>query len=116
MMNNATQIKPKTVRATILTLALLLSAIVAQPVSTAQADVLIMPIRTVFTGHDRMKSLTVVNTANTAATFRLSFYYQKQTPDGGYTNQGDKPLDPKYDIAKMISYSPRQVFLGPNAT
>ncbi len=108
--------KMKTLRTTVLTLAVLLGMLVTQPVTQAQADILIMPIRTVFTDHDRMKTLTVVNTSNKAATFRLSFFYQRQTADGGYADQGDKPLDPKYDIAKMITFSPRQVNMAPNAT
>jgi hypothetical protein len=108
--------KMKTVRTTVLTLAILLGALVTQPVSTARADLLIMPIRTVFTDRDRMKTLTVVNTANKAATFRLSFYYQRQTADGSYINQENTPLDPKYDIAKMITFSPRQVNMAPNAS
>ena len=106
----------KTVRATVSTLALFLVMLVAQPITTARADLTLMPIRTVFSGHDHMKSLVVVNSGTKAATFRLSFYYQRQVLDGGYAAQGDKPLDPKYDVAKMISYSPRQITLAPNAT
>jgi P pilus assembly chaperone PapD len=79
----------------------------------AKADILIMPIRVAFKDHERTQSLTVMNTSPKAATFRLSFYYQKQTPEGSYVRV-DTPLNPEYDISKMIVYSPREIHLPPN--
>lgn len=81
--------------------------------SIAQADVLIMPIRTVFKDRDRMKNITLVNSSPTYAKYALTFFYQKQNPDGTYTKQ-EEPVNPAGDIAKMIVYSPREVSLPPN--
>lgn len=80
---------------------------------TARADIMILPIRTVFKDRDRTKTLTVVNTSDKAATFKLSFYNQRQTPDGGYAKQ-DEPINPKYDLSKLLVFSPRQVDLPPS--
>lgn len=81
--------------------------------SLVVADVLIMPIRTVFSDRDRMKNITLVNSAPTYAKFALSFFHQKQNPDGTYTKQ-EEPLNPAGDISEMIVYSPREVNLPPN--
>ena len=78
----------------------------------AHADIMLLPIRTVFKDRDRTKTLTVVNTADRAATFKLSFYHQKQIPSGGYEKQ-EGPINPDYDLSKMIVFSPRQVDLPP---
>lgn len=76
----------------------------------ARADIMILPIRTVFKDRDRTKTLTVANTSDKAATFQLSFYNQRQIPSGGYEKQ-DAPINPDYDLSKLIMFSPRQVDL-----
>lgn len=92
--------------------AMALAAAVFFSVPTAFADLMIMPIRTVFQGHDRMKGIMLVNAATTPATFRLAFYHLKQLPTGAYESL-DGPTTPGYDLSKMIVYSPRQVDLPP---
>lgn len=91
----------------------------ASPVVTAaapaSANLMILPIRAVFKDKDRMQSITVVNTSDKAATFRISFFHQNQTADGGYAPVA-APSDPNLDLAKMLTYSPRQVTLPPGAS
>lgn len=78
----------------------------------ALADMMIMPIRTTFVDGDRMKNLTVVNTSDKEGSFRLQFYHMKQVENGGYERL-DGPPDPKFDLSKMLVFSPRQVTLPP---
>lgn len=92
--------------------AMALSAVVFFSVPAALADLMIMPIRTVFQGHDRMKGLTLVNTSTKAAIFRMELYHLKQLPTGAYEAL-EGPTTPGYDLTKMIVYSPRQVELPP---
>lgn len=92
--------------------ALMLSAVIFFSIPAAMADLMIMPIRTVFQGRDRMKGITLVNTATTPATFRLEFYHLKQKESGGY-ERVEEPTTPGYDLSKMLVYSPRQVDLPP---
>ena len=81
------------------------------PVAGARADLMIMPVRVVFQARDRTANVTLVNVANHKETYRLSWMYQKQKEDGSYT-QLPGPIDPAYDPAKMVVYSPRQVILA----
>ena len=87
--------------------------LLAQPASAG--GILILPIRVVFSGHDRSKSITVMNTGQKPATFRMSLFYQKQTKNGGY-KKIDKPLVPGVDLKKMLVYSPRQIYIQPNGS
>lgn len=89
-----------------------LAGMIALPVAVAQANLMILPIRVVFKDRDRMQGITLVNSGNTEATYKLSFYYQKQIETGGYTKH-DGPLSPECDMEKMLNYSPRQVSLPP---
>lgn len=78
--------------------------------SGAVADVMIMPLRVIFTDADRLKSLTVVNSSREAALFRVEFVNKRQLETGGYMDI-EGPLNPDFDLAKMLVYSPRQVEL-----
>lgn len=86
-----------------------LALFLAVPVPVA-ADILILPIRTVFKDRERMKNIAVVNKSDKAATFRMSLFYQEQTADGSYKKL-DGPLNPAADFSKMMTFSPRQVSL-----
>jgi hypothetical protein len=80
----------------------------------ARADMLVMPMRVYFKDGDRLKGLTTLNTGNVQAVYRLSFEHKKQLPNGSYENlQG--PLNPAYNPADWLVYSPRQVSLVPQA-
>ncbi len=82
-------------------------------IPSAWADIMIMPIRIVFSSRDRMQDITVFNSSRTAAgTYRLSWVYAQQTEDGGY-KQLDHPLNPELDPTTAILFSPRQVSLPP---
>lgn len=90
--------------ASILAVALTLTSL---PVA---ADLMVLPIRTVFKDRDRSKSISLINGSNESGTFRLEFYNQKQVESGGYeplTAANDSP----YDLSKMLVFSPRQVTL-----
>ena len=91
--------------------ALAFSAMLAAA-SPALSDLMIMPIRVVFTDRDRMKALTVINNSNERAIFRMKFKDQRQIESGSY-QELDEPLNPEFDVSKMIVYSPRQVDLPP---
>ena len=95
----------------ILAAALALTGIAAD-VTPAQADVMIMPTRIAFKDRDRMKSLTMANTSEERATFRLTFYHQTQQPDGSYRPDKADEVQ-QYDLSKMMQFSPRQVDLQP---
>lgn len=91
---------------------LIAGAAIVTPVAIARADLLILPIRVVFKDRDKMQGVTVMNTSDKNATFRLSFYYQKQVEGGGY-QKVDGPITPECDMEKMMVFSPRQISLPP---
>jgi P pilus assembly chaperone PapD len=93
---------------------LLLGVTLAIPVSMSYAGLLIMPIRTVFLDGDRSKGITLANYSAEPNSFRIKFLHQKQVSNGGYAIQKE-PLDPKYDLSKMLVFSPRQVDLEPQS-
>lgn len=95
--------------------AALLGLMLFVPAQAVLADLMVMPPRLIFKDGDRMKNLTVANRSPNDATFRLSFYHQKQLENGSY-----EPLDasqtPEFDLSKMIVFSPRQVKLEAGGT
>jgi hypothetical protein len=82
------------------------------PALPARADLLIMPIRIYFLGRERMQDMTLVNTSDKAATFRIGWRHQRQVETGGYRPQ-EEPLNPDYNPEDLIVFSPRQVTLPP---
>lgn len=79
----------------------------------AQADVMIMPIRVVFSSRDRMQDITVFNSSNNqGGTYIMSWMNVQQTESGDYKKL-DKPLNPEFDPETAILFSPRQVSLAP---
>lgn len=80
---------------------------------TARADVMIMPIRIVFSSRDRMQDITVFNSSrNEGGTYVLSWMNVQQTETGDYKKL-DKPLNPELNPETAILFSPRQVSLAP---
>lgn len=96
---------------TIATLVIALNFLVI-PTSEAQADMLVMPPFIMFEDRDRLHDIALINTGNTAGTYRITWIYYKQKEEGGYELM-DTPLNPEYDHAKMIVFSPKQVTLPP---
>lgn len=84
-------------------------------IPAVKADILILPPRIVFQSGDRMKGFTLVNNSDEAAAFEASLFYQRQAEDGSYVKI-DPPTDPSMDLAKMISFSPKRIFLEPRST
>lgn len=80
----------------------------------SQADIMLMPICVVFQGHQRVADILVLNNSDKTATFRLSWLYQKQAENGSYQDL-DGPINPAYDVGKMVIFSPRQMTLPPGA-
>lgn len=78
--------------------------------SIAWANLMVMPPRIIFKDGDRMKTLTVANVSPEDATYRLSFYHQKQLENGTY-QPVETPVNPEFDLSKMLVFSPRQVQL-----
>ncbi len=78
----------------------------------ARADMLIMPVRLIFLDRDRMHDINLVNTDKDVSTFRIKLEHLWQNETGGYdTKEG--PVNPEFDPAKMLMFSPRQVTLEP---
>lgn len=78
----------------------------------AWSDIMIMPVYAVFSDRSRNEDITLVNTSNEEAVFRLGWAYQRQNEDSTYTQQ-DTPIDPAFDFQKSVFFSPRQVTLPP---
>jgi fimbrial chaperone protein len=105
---------PKASRFAILSAALFL---VAAPAFSDEpsTSMMIFPTSPFFTDAVRSEHINIVNNSETSATFRVSLIYEKQGPDGVPTHLESAP-DPNFDLAKMLIYSPRQVFLQPGDT
>lgn len=83
--------------------------------SIAHASLLIAPLRVVFDDRERGKTVTIINTSDTKATYRLEVVNQQQLPDGSYK---DIPKDTltnsqTFFADEMLRVSPRQVALKP---
>lgn len=79
---------------------------------TANAKLLIMPTYVVFEDRDRTQDITIMNTSNETATYRMGWLHYKQNEDGLYQRLSE-PLNPEFDPETMIVFSPRQVRLPP---
>ncbi len=95
-------------------IAVLCAGILMWPLIPARADILILPLRVYFKDGDRVKALTTMNNGQVQAIYRLAFDHKKQQPDGSYLNL-TSALNPDYDPAQWLVYSPRQVDLLPQA-
>lgn len=87
----------------------------SQP-SFAMGNLTITPWRIVFGARDRSASVTLLNTSDRPATYRIGWLLTKATADGKYDLS---PYNPKKDknpfsVPNMIIYSPRQVTIEPH--
>lgn len=88
----------------------LATAVLLGGTTAALSDMMIMPIRVVFKDRDRLKSITVVNRSNEERVYRIETFNQRQLETGGYeTIPEGTPIE--FDLAKMLTFSPRQVKL-----
>jgi hypothetical protein len=76
------------------------------------AGLRISPTRVVVEGRTRSAEVTLINTGDEAATYRVNFINMRMTDDGDY--QRVEAPDPGQQFAdKMIRYAPRQVTVNP---
>ena len=98
---------------------LCLLGVVALAASGAQAqrgpgDLLVAPTRVVFEGRQRTAEITLVNTAATAATYRITLVHLRMDEMGGTQEIEAGDTGPGELFADdLIRYSPRQVTLEP---
>ncbi len=70
------------------------------------------PTRIVFEGRQKSAEVTLLNSANASATYRISFKNMRMLEDGSYEDI-TTPASGENFADEMIRYSPRQVILGP---
>jgi hypothetical protein len=77
-------------------------------------DLLVAPTRLVFEGRQRTAEITLVNTAATAATYRITLVHLRMDETGGTREIEAGDAEPGELFADdLIRYSPRQVTLDP---
>lgn len=83
--------------------------------TAAQASLLIAPLRVVFDDRERGKSVSVINTSDKTATYRISMINLQQLASGKYNDLSKPDALPVegYFAKDMIRFSPRQVTLKP---
>lgn len=80
------------------------------PAGSSVGDLLVAPTRILFDGNDRSSEVTLVNTGDGEATYRISLMHLEMTPLGELkeVTEGEFLAEP------LIRFSPRQVTLEPN--
>jgi len=77
------------------------------------AGLLVAPTRVVFEGSRRSAALTLINTGNEVATYRISFIQMEMTEAGQIVEIEEDEADGPF-ADRLIRYSPRQVTLKPH--
>lgn len=81
---------------------------------SATAGIMIYPKYVFFDDKTKSAEVTLINSDKLeSANYRISITYQKQNPDGSYT-QVDQEEFPKDNAAQVLRYSPRSVLLKPS--
>ncbi len=83
--------------------------------SSAYAGLLIAPLRVVFDQNERSKVVTIINSGQKSASYRIGFKNLEQLPSGEYKeikNRNNVNAS-QFFANKMIRFSPRQVSLNP---
>jgi hypothetical protein len=83
-----------------------------QPKAVGLGDLLVAPTRVVLQGRDRSAELTLVNTGETTATYRISFLNLRMN-ENGEMEEIQEPGEGERFADSLIRYSPRQVILEP---
>lgn len=76
------------------------------------ASLTITPLRVTFADRQRTSEIVLINTSNTTNTYRVGWMYNRQKTDG-YYEEIESPLNPNFNPADMILFSPRQVTIPP---
>ncbi|MDE2337401.1 MAG: hypothetical protein KGL10_08820 [Alphaproteobacteria bacterium] len=98
---------------------LVLSALLLLPraaLPAAMGNLTITPWRIVFGARDRSGAVTLLNTSNQAATYRIGWMLTQATAQGKYVQipyDREKDKNP-FSVPNMIIYSPRQVTIEPH--
>lgn len=95
------------ISAFILSLAILLAP------TAAEARIDILPRKILIDDRARSADVTIMNLGDKTGTIRLSIIAYQQLENGTY-KELDKPLNPAFDPATTVRFSPRQFTLPPN--
>jgi hypothetical protein len=79
----------------------------------AFADLLVTPKRVVFDDRDRTQQVVLINSSNTARSYRLEWREQQQLPNGGYKTLTQEEAQGRKMASEVMRFSPRQVRLAP---
>jgi P pilus assembly chaperone PapD len=80
----------------------------------APGDLLVAPTRVVFEGRERSAAITLVNTGDATATYRISFVNLRMNDEGGTAEvETSGATAGELFAAELVRYSPRQVTLAP---
>jgi len=80
--------------------------------SPAQARIDIVPQKIVVESRDRSGELTILNLFKEPSTFRMDIVHYAQDENGAYKKL-NAPLNPAFDPASIVRFSPRQFTLQP---
>ncbi len=95
---------------------LLVVLLVPHLAAASAGSLTLTPWRVVFGARDRSASVTLLNTSNQQATYRIGWLMLKATDQGRYieeTYNREKDKNP-FDVPNMVIYSPRQVTIEPH--
>ena len=92
---------------------LVVRAVLCSMAVCASAGIMIYPKYVFFDDKTKSSEVMLINSSETeSANYRVSITYQRQNPDGSYTQVGQEEL-PADNAAQVLRYSPRSVLLKP---
>ncbi|MCL1139976.1 molecular chaperone [Shewanella pneumatophori] len=83
-------------------------------INSAQASLLVSPIRVAFEGRERAHEIVLINSSSEVKTYRLAWQEKSALPSGGYKDLTAEEAVGYPSASKMLRFSPRQVTLKPN--
>lgn len=81
---------------------------------SAQASLLISPMRVALDERNRAAKVVLINTGDVTRTYRVEWVQKAALPQGGYKNLTDEEAKDFPIASNMFRLSPRQVTLAPN--
>ncbi|ABV85940.1 molecular chaperone [Shewanella pealeana] len=94
--------------------ALVVSVCMLSPINSAQASLLVSPIRVAFEGRERAREIVLINSSSEIKTYRLQWQEKLAVSNGGYKELTAEQAKDYPSASKMLRFSPRQVTLKPN--
>lgn len=94
--------------------ALVVSVCMLSPINSAQASLLVSPIRVAFEGRERAHEIVLINSSSEIKTYRLQWQEKLAVANGGYKELTAEQAKDYPSASKMLRFSPRQVTLKPN--